>query len=512
MKTITLFFIVFTLCVFSINAQNIIWSDNFEGNWNVNWHSDAGTWEVGIPTSGPDSAYADEKCAATILSGNYSENVTSMLIRHTSFTVPSADQKPRLRFWQWYSFANNDYGVVMLKTSDGSWKEVSYQYWNTGSNVWSHAFIDLTEYAGLTVQIAFRFISRKDGYGRTYVNSGWYIDEVSLETGPLVMHNSEDWEVGINSWYAEHSIWEVGSPTSGPNSAHSGKNCAATVLKGNYTDNRSSRLVSPEFKLPASNQNPRLRFWHWFSFSNNDYGNVLIKTKNTNWTSISNNYTGTGGGVWTYTYLDLSAYADSTVQIAFNIHTAKDGYGRVYVSSGWYIDDVIIEDNSGLEVDAGTDIVIQRGESTTMNASVNGGTTAYSYEWTPTTGLIDANVLNPEVSPNDTTQYILNVTDANGCFRTDIVTVFVTDAVGTDIEKPEIKGINIYPNPANNYLYINNQKEVTIKKIMIYDITGKIIKNVNYKKRIDVSGLPNGLYVLKLETSKGEYFMKFLRQ
>ncbi len=67
---------------------------------------DAGTWEVGVPTSGPDSAFNGQNCAATVLNGNYPAYADTRLIRHTSFVVPSANQNPRLRFWQWYSFSS----------------------------------------------------------------------------------------------------------------------------------------------------------------------------------------------------------------------------------------------------------------------------------------------------------------------------------------------------------------------------------------------------------------------
>ena len=33
------------------------WSEDFEGNWSTDWHITFGSWEVGIPTSGPNSAY-----------------------------------------------------------------------------------------------------------------------------------------------------------------------------------------------------------------------------------------------------------------------------------------------------------------------------------------------------------------------------------------------------------------------------------------------------------------------
>ena len=106
-------YILLALSIFTftqLNAQllDTIWSEDWEGDWTENWYADGGTWEVGDATSGPDTAYLGANCAATVLAGNYAEGVRSHLIRHTKFQVPSADQNPRLRFWHWYSFHNND--------------------------------------------------------------------------------------------------------------------------------------------------------------------------------------------------------------------------------------------------------------------------------------------------------------------------------------------------------------------------------------------------------------------
>jgi hypothetical protein len=46
--------------------------------------------------------------------------------------------------------------------------------------------------------------------------------------------------------------------------AHSGTNCAATVLGGTYANYVDSRLTSPPFTVPSTA--PTLHFWQWYSF------------------------------------------------------------------------------------------------------------------------------------------------------------------------------------------------------------------------------------------------------
>jgi putative ubiquitin-RnfH superfamily antitoxin RatB of RatAB toxin-antitoxin module len=334
--------IVLTFCVFFVqaNTQSVLWSETFEGDWTANWHADAGTWEVGIPTSGPNSAFTGDKCAATVLGGNYSEPVATRLIRHTSFVVPAASENPRLRFWYWFSFSNSDWGQVQIKVNDGAWESISIRMNNYGSNAWSYGSVDISAYAGLTVQIAFNFHSENYLGGANDVSSGWYIDDVSLVTGPYVLNTLEDFESGFGDWSVDEGSWEVGIPASGPSNAHSGQNCVGTNLNGNYQEPADSRLVSPPFVVPAASENPRIRFWYWMSFSASDNGQVQIKTSDGGWESISiimNNY---GSKAWSYGSVDISAYSGSTVQIAFNFHSENYLGGAIDVSSGWYIDDV----------------------------------------------------------------------------------------------------------------------------------------------------------------------------
>jgi len=334
----------FVICTFVLilfptvgvtQSSDTLWTEDWEGNWIDDWNVTNGTWQVGTPTSGPGGAYAGQNCAATVLDGNYPINADTRIEQINSFIVPSADLNPRLRFWHWYFIAVGDIGEVQIKVGTGNWITISPTYDFGGGGIWTYTYIDLTEFADLSVKIAFHFVSSESNN-----NTGWYIDDVSLISGPLHYNNPETWESGLGDWYADRGTWEIGAPTSGPGGAYSGQNCAATILDGFYDTNIDSRLISPPIQVPQLLENPRLRIWHWYSFASGDMGELQIKFESGSWQTILGPYTQTGGGVWSPTTTSLDTYADSIVQFAFHFVS-----NQAFTESGWYVDDVTILDD-----------------------------------------------------------------------------------------------------------------------------------------------------------------------
>ena len=78
---------------------------------------------------------------------------------------------------------------------------------------------------------------------------------------------------------------------------------------------------------------------------------------------------------------------------------------------------------------------------------------------------------------------------------------FEIDPEITEIENAssEVGGIEIYPNPTDGLLYINSSS--TINKVIVADMTGKVIMDVNGgsdKVELDLSSNAKGIYVLKV--------------
>jgi len=74
---------------------------------------------------------------------------------------------------------------------------------------------------------------------------------------------------------------------------------------------------------------------------------------------------------------------------------------------------------------------------------------------------------------------------------------------------------NVFPNPANNEIYFNINRDESVANIAIYDIRGSIMLHVGEglkNNQIDISGLKPGVYFLQVVTNMGVTSSKFIKQ
>jgi hypothetical protein len=154
-------------------------TESFDNGWG-DWAATRGNWQVGAPQNGPGKAWSGNFCAGIVLTGKYPAQVSSSLVS-PPFVVPAATQSPRLRFMHWFSIDNSapyfgeiaDYGQVKVILPDGSEQTLSATY--NGTSDWTPALLDLSKYAGKTIQVEFYFYSNTENQ-----SSGWFIDDVQL--------------------------------------------------------------------------------------------------------------------------------------------------------------------------------------------------------------------------------------------------------------------------------------------------------------------------------------------
>lgn len=125
----------------------------------------------------------------------------------------------------------------------------------------------------------------------------------------------------------------------------------------------------------------------------------------------------------------------------------------------------------------------------------------FSYHW-ESNGTADTAQLKPWLDPNNT-----------GIYSCDGLTLAVEDyEIVNNLE------INIYPNPANEYFFINfTSVESSQFSITVYNILGKPIKELNSQYlvsdfKVDVNDIPEGVYFLAIDWGNNNIVKKLIIQ
>jgi hypothetical protein len=71
-------------------------------------------------------------------------------------------------------------------------------------------------------------------------------------------------------------------------------------------------------------------------------------------------------------------------------------------------------------------------------------------------------------------------------------------------------GIVLYPNPVEDILHI--QSSATIEQVTIYDMSGRMLRQVQMTNDIPVQDLATGVYVIKIQTKKGIEIRKIVKE
>jgi len=323
--------IVFTTHT-SVFAE-VVFSEDFENGWN-DWFTDYGVWEVG-ECEGRNG----QNCAATSLKGNYPKYTDSRLIS-PKFQLPEISDKEeiKLAFWQYFHYSGDDYGEVHIRVFMdnvwGGWKSIA-RVTSTFSATWALRHVDLSNYMGKLVQVAFYHRDNND----SYQNAGLYIDELTIQKQEKIVCNTfvEGFEKGWENWSTDHGVWQIEKSES----SYSGNYCAGTIINGNYPKYTDSRLISPILQLPVINVSDEiiLSFWQWFIYSGDDFGEIHVNVfENDTWSGWKNvaRVTSTNSNGWTPTRVDLTKYMDKQIRLAFYHRDNNDSYQN----RGWLIDDL----------------------------------------------------------------------------------------------------------------------------------------------------------------------------
>jgi len=187
------------------------------------------------------------------------------------------------------------------------------------------------------------------------VNPNLYVEE-TYSFSVLQALYAETFEGGCPNGWTLNSEWQCGTPTSGPNSAHSGVQCIATILNGDYSNNLTwagTTADSPTINLTSTTA-PQLDFWVWYETETSFDGfNVKVSTNGgvsysllqsvspayNDFLDNENCWSGGPTSGWVKHTVNLSAYAGQQIKLRFAFRS--DGS---VVYPGVYIDDVVVAD------------------------------------------------------------------------------------------------------------------------------------------------------------------------
>ena len=146
------------------------------------------------------------------------------------------------------------------------------------------------------------------------------------------------------------------------------------------------------------------------------------------------------------------------------------------------------------------------GTSSNLNLQINGttvGTIPYSDAVTTTT------ISNINVSGN----IIIKLINPVASNRVAIDDLSWTCAASlSTIENSKEKAFNIYPNPVKNHeLFVKGENLSKISKAEIYDLSGKLIKNIanpfKNSNKINLHGVTKGVYILKTDNNTTKFIV-----
>jgi len=109
---------------------------------------------------------------------------------------------------------------------------------------------------------------------------------------------------------------------------------------------------------------------------------------------------------------------------------------------------------------------------------------------------------------------ITQFTNSGNCYVNNIIAQKQAYTFNKEQEE-NLKAEKVYPNPANNYIYISANQTEKVKRAVAFDVTGRKYNlrcesQTDRYLKLDVSGLNSGAYTLQLYTGRSFKVYKFV--
>ena len=83
----------------------------------------------------------------------------------------------------------------------------------------------------------------------------------------------------------------------------------------------------------------------------------------------------------------------------------------------------------------------------------------------------------------------------------------------TNDDSDDVNMLSIYPNPAESFVNLELSSDINVYDVSIIDLMGKEVYNTNFltSKRIDISSLEVGNYIIVVNSDSGKQLGKFVK-
>lgn len=181
---------------------------------------------------------------------------------------------------------------------------------------------------------------------------------------------------------------------------------------------------------------------------------------------------------------------------------------------------ISINQPSILQADAGKDTTICLNSSVAIGGmpTATGGTSGYTYIWSPSTGLSDSTIANPIASPTANMTYYVTVTDGHSCTSIDTVNIYVEICSAIDkFTSNNNRSLNIFPNPNKGTftLIIESTEKTGIINIEIVNSFGQVVYTeqvgkveAKHESQIDISNYAKGNYIARIKEDNTQTLIK----
>lgn len=145
------------------------------------------------------------------------------------------------------------------------------------------------------------------------------------------------------------------------------------------------------------------------------------------------------------------------------------------------------------------------GTTSALNLQINGTTVGtIPYSETVTTTAVNVNVSGNVIIK------LVNPVSSNRVAIDDLT--WTCAASLSTVENSKEKAFSIYPNPVKNHeLFVKGENLNKVSKAEIYDLSGKLIKNIvnpfKSSNKIDLHGLTKGVYILKTDNNTTKFIV-----